>query len=55
MNRGQSTTVATVFLVAVLLVVGGSIAYAANGVVADAQRDPVSAAVTADVDGGTSP
>jgi hypothetical protein len=51
MNRGQSTTVATVFLVAVLLIVGGSIAYAANRVVADAQRDPVSAAVTADVDG----
>jgi FlaG/FlaF family flagellin (archaellin) len=51
MNRGQSTTVATVFLVAVVLVVGGSIAYSANGVVTDAQRDPVSAAVTADVDG----
>ncbi|WP_136589898.1 hypothetical protein [Salinigranum halophilum] len=51
MNRGQSTTVATVFLVAVIFVVGGSVAYAGNEVVTGAQREPVSAAVTTDVDG----
>lgn len=51
MNRGQSTTVATVFLVAVLLVVGGTVAYATSGVLEEAQRDPVSAALTTNVDG----
>jgi FlaG/FlaF family flagellin (archaellin) len=51
MSRGQSTAVATVFLVAVLLVVGGTVAYATSGVLEEAQREPVSAAVATDVDG----
>jgi hypothetical protein len=50
MARAQST-IANVLLAGVVLVVAGGVAFTGSGVLEDAQREPVSAALATDIDG----